>query len=258
MSWPAPTAASHRKRSTAPRSITLWCGRSSRRCARAPTSPARCCGSRTGKSRPRATGPGLKAPSAAGLVVAIDPLAPLVTLLGFNRECGNRPGLQALERDRLSGLLAIAVGAVFNSVQCSINFGNQLALAVAGPQLDGAVGFRGGAVGQVRMVLVLILKVLERLLGLFQDVFPPRQELAAEVVPLPLIHERLFVGRPIILVLFRAVGTVGPTMAVGTVGTVGIVYAVSVLLFHCDPTHTTRASLLAGRAYSEGAGRRQA
>src|SRR5262245_47070164 len=105
------------------------------------------------------------------------------------------------------------------------------------------------------MVLVLVLQVLERFLGLFQDVFPPCQELAAEVVPLPLIHEGLFVARPIILSLFRAVGTVGPAM---TIGAVRIEYAVSVLLFHCDPTHTTRASLLAGRAYSEGVGRRQA
>jgi 5-methyltetrahydropteroyltriglutamate--homocysteine methyltransferase len=39
MSSPAPIAASHRKPCTTPKCITPWCGRSSRRCGKAPTSP---------------------------------------------------------------------------------------------------------------------------------------------------------------------------------------------------------------------------
>jgi hypothetical protein len=39
----------------------------------------------------------------------------------------------------------------------------------------------------------------QRLFGFLQDVFPPRQELGAEVLPLTLVHERLFVARPIVL-----------------------------------------------------------
>src|SRR5450756_1240022 len=47
------------------------------------------------------------------------------------------------------------------------------------------------------MVLVLLLQMKERLLGLLQDVFPPCEQLQAEIVPLALVHERLLVGRQI-------------------------------------------------------------
>src|ERR1035437_5109801 len=47
------------------------------------------------------------------------------------------------------------------------------------------------------MVLVLLLQMQERLLGLLQDVFPPCEQLQAEIVPLALVHERLLVGRQI-------------------------------------------------------------
>src|SRR5476651_2428385 len=49
------------------------------------------------------------------------------------------------------------------------------------------------------MVLVHLLQMQERLLGLLQDVFPPVEQLQAEIVPLPLVHERLLVGRLISL-----------------------------------------------------------
>jgi hypothetical protein len=39
---------------------------------------------------------------------------------------------------------------------------DQLALAVAGPQLDRAIRLRGGAVGEIGMIDVLFLKLLER------------------------------------------------------------------------------------------------
>ena len=84
-----------------------------------------------------------------------------------------------------------------------VDLGDQLALAVAGAQLDRAVGLRGGAVGEVGMILVLVLEMLQRLLGLLEDVLPPVEQLLAEILPLALVHERLFVGRPIVLVLSR-------------------------------------------------------
>ena len=85
-------------------------------------------------------------------IVAINPLAPLVALLGLDRESGDRTGFQALDPDRLAGFLAIAVGPVVDPVQCSIDFVDQLALAVAGAKLDGPVGLRRGAIGQVGVV----------------------------------------------------------------------------------------------------------
>src|SRR3982074_8226 len=54
------------------------------------------------------------------------------------------------------------------------------------------------------MVLVLILGGLEGLLGLLQDVFPPGQQLIAEILPLAVIHERLFFSRPVVFFFVRA------------------------------------------------------
>src|SRR5690242_18178453 len=70
------------------------------------------------------------------LVIAIDALATLVAFLSFDREGGNRPRFEPLERDRLAGLLAITVGAVLDPLQRSIDLGDQLALAIAGAKFD--------------------------------------------------------------------------------------------------------------------------
>src|SRR5258705_9682194 len=53
------------------------------------------------------------------------------------------------------------------------------------------------------MILVLVLEVLEGLLCLPENIFPPSKQLLAEIVALAVIHERLFVGRPIGLALIR-------------------------------------------------------
>ena len=75
-------------------------------------------------------------------------------LLRLDRECGDRAGLEALERDRLAGFLAIAVGAILDALQRSVDLGDELALTVAGTQLNRPVGFRGGAIGEVRICLL--------------------------------------------------------------------------------------------------------
>lgn len=61
-------------------------------------------------------------------------------------------------RDRLAGLLAIAVGAVVDAGDGGVDLGDQLALPVAGAQFDGAIGFGGGPVGDVRVILALLLQ----------------------------------------------------------------------------------------------------
>ena len=82
-------------------------------------------------------------------------------------------------------------------VQRGVDLGDQLALAVARAQLDRAVGLGGGAVGQIRMVLVLVLKVLQCVARFFQDFVLPDEQLGAEIFALALVHERLFLGRPV-------------------------------------------------------------
>ena len=68
------------------------------------------------------------------------PLHTLVPLLRLHRERRDRARFQPLERDRLSRLLAIAVGVVLNALQRRVYLGDQLALPVAGAQLDRTVG----------------------------------------------------------------------------------------------------------------------
>src|SRR5437764_7313093 len=135
--------------------------------------------------------------------VAKDALAPFVTLLRLDRERGDRARVQPLERDRLAGLFAIAVGAVLEPAERRLDLGDQLALTVAGAQLDRAVGFRGGAIGKVGMVLVLGLEMRQRLLGFLEDILPPGEELVAEILPLALAHEGLFVRVPVFLLFVR-------------------------------------------------------
>src|SRR6516225_6986254 len=100
-------------------------------------------------------------------IVAVDALAPLVAFLGLNRQGCYRPSFEALERDRLAGFFAIAISAVLDSLQCSIDLCDQLALTIPRAQFDGAIGFRGGAIGKVGVILALVLQMLDRLLGLF-------------------------------------------------------------------------------------------
>src|SRR6202167_5908049 len=85
-----------------------------------------------------------------GFLLAINPLAALVTLLRFDRERGDRAGFKALDGDRLASLLAIAVRAVFDPRQRRVDLGNELALAIPGAQFNGAISLRGGSVGEVR------------------------------------------------------------------------------------------------------------
>jgi len=80
-----------------------------------------------------------------------------MALLGFDRERCNRTRLQPLQRDRLTGLLAVAIGVVLYSLQRRIDLGNQLALAVAGAQLNRAVGLRGGPIGEIGVIDVFLL-----------------------------------------------------------------------------------------------------
>src|SRR6266851_2219008 len=137
------------------------------------------------------------------LFVAINLFAFFVALLRFHRQRRDRAGFQPLQRDRLAGLLAIAVGVVLDALQRRVDLRDQLALAVAGAQFDRAVGFRRGAVGEIGMIDVLFLQGLQRHARFPEDLVLPRQQLGAKVIALALVHERLFFGGSIILQLFQ-------------------------------------------------------
>src|SRR4029079_15217742 len=137
------------------------------------------------------------------LLVAIDFFALLVALLRLDRQGRDRAGFEALERNRLAGLLAIAVGVILDALQRGVDLGDQFALAVAGAQFDGAIGFGRGAISQIGMIDVLFLESLQGDLRFPQDLVLPRQLLGAKIIALAVVHERLFFGGSIVLQLFQ-------------------------------------------------------
>src|SRR3977135_263903 len=66
----------------------------------------------------------------------------------------------------------------------------------------------GRAVGEIGVVLLLGLEMGHSPLRLFHDLVPPNEQFLAEIIPLPLIHERRFVKRSVALVLVQYCRTV--------------------------------------------------
>src|SRR6476646_1733538 len=132
------------------------------------------------------------------LLVAVDALAPLVALLGFDAQCRDRPRVEPLQADWLAGLLAIAVGALVEAPKGRVDLGNQLALPVAGAKLESPLGLGGRPGGDLGVLGRFVLQVLERLLGRAEDLLAPSEQLAPEIGALALVHERLIVGGPIV------------------------------------------------------------
>jgi hypothetical protein len=95
-----------------------------------------------------------------GLFVAVDALAPLVALLGFDAQRRDRTCIEALQADRLAGLLAIAVGALVETGKGGVDLGNQLALAVTGAKLERPLSLRACPVGDIGFVSRLVIEFL--------------------------------------------------------------------------------------------------
>src|SRR5260370_30195262 len=134
-----------------------------------------------------------------GTFVAGRALETLVALLRLHRERGDRTGFEALQRDRLAGLLAVAVGALVDRLQRLVDLGNQLAEPVTGAQFERAVGLGGRAIREVGLRQALFLHVLQCLIGLLDQLALPLQQLLPEVFLLHRVHERFAVRRPVIL-----------------------------------------------------------
>src|SRR5690606_26179913 len=72
--------------------------------------------------------------------LARDFLVALVTLLRLHRHRCDWAGFQAAQADRFAGDFAKAIFAVFDAAQRRVDLGDQLALAIAGAQLDRPIG----------------------------------------------------------------------------------------------------------------------
>ncbi len=133
-------------------------------------------------------------------VVPIDPLIALMALLSLQREGRDGASLEALEGDRISGFLAISVGAVIDTGESRVDLGDQLALAVSGAKFDGPVRFRRSPIGKIGMILIFALQGRESFLSLFENIAFPADELTPEILSLPFIHEGLVFCRSITLI----------------------------------------------------------
>ena len=69
--------------------------------------------------------------------------------LRFDRQGGDGAGVEPLERNGFARFLAEAIGTVLDPAQRRVDLGDQLALAVPGPEFQLALGLGGGAVGEI-------------------------------------------------------------------------------------------------------------
>ena len=97
-----------------------------------------------------------------------------MTLLRLDGQGCDRAGIETLQRNRLAGFLAESVRAVFKPAQCRIDFGDQLALTVAGAQFKLTLGFGRRAVGQVGEWRRFGLEVLDCFAAFAKDVILPQ------------------------------------------------------------------------------------
>src|SRR5262245_21519491 len=189
-SVPAPTS---RSRATARRSATT---------AIAPpavaievaASPAIANAATPGRAGKKASGECPTPLACFGSVLAKDLLAALVALLRFQRQGGDGPGIEAPQPNGLAGFLAVAVGAFLEARQGGIDLGNQLALAIPRPQLEGPVGFRGGTIGEVGVLRGILVQHLQRLPILPDNLLLPSHQLVAEVGLVPFVHKGFVLG----------------------------------------------------------------
>ena len=80
---------------------------------------------------------------------------------------------------------------------CSVTRGTALDRCVLA--VVRAVGFLAGAVGDVGNGAGAVLQPFQRFGRLFQQLFLPGRQLAAEIFQLPLVHERFVFGRTVIV-----------------------------------------------------------
>src|SRR5205823_7173952 len=109
---------------------------------------------RGGEAKPRS-------PRRASIVAGhfLDTLVPLLRLQRHGR---HRAGLEPRQRNGLAGHFAIAIFALIKAADRAIDLGDELALAVAGAELDRPVGLARRAVGQVRLAQRVALELRHR------------------------------------------------------------------------------------------------
>src|SRR4029077_684680 len=118
-----------------------------------------------------------------GLLLPVEPLLLLPAGLGLDGKGRRRPRDQPSDLYGLSGLLAIAVGALVDAAQRLVDLLEQLSLAIPGAELERVLLLDRRLVGRVRLELVLTqvlggeVGLLEQLLLRFAQPLAEKREL---------------------------------------------------------------------------------
>src|SRR5690606_16887416 len=126
-----------------------------------------------GRKKKAPRGRGFPGVTRAGGSVADLLLQVLPALLLVDRALGGEAGLEPVQADLFARVHAVAVLARVDALERAVDLADQLAVAVACAQLQRVLGLAGGALGVVADVAHLVLQVLDRLLGLLDQVRAP-------------------------------------------------------------------------------------
>src|SRR5690606_37908973 len=122
---------------------------------------------------------------------------------------GGEARLQPVEADFLARIDAVAVLALVHALERAVDLADQLAVAVAGAQLQRILGLARGAPGLVADVAHFVLEVLDGLLGFLDQVRAPLQQPLAEVLQHQRVHVLLVGARLVAVGHDRATAVVG-------------------------------------------------
>ena len=120
-----------------------------------------------------------------------------MTFLRLDRQGRDRPRVEAPEGNRFAGLLTKAIGAVFEPPKRRIDFRDQFALAIAGPQFELPLRLCRRAIRKIGEGRCFGLKVLDRFAAFAEDFLLPAHELAAKILTLRFAHEGFAFRRPV-------------------------------------------------------------
>ena len=93
---------------------------------------------------------------------------PLMTLLRLNGKRCDGTGLQPRQAYGFVGFRTKPIGPVFNTLQRFVDFGRELAGAVAGAQFQGPIRFNRRPVAKIRFLISAFLQMLDGVVGFAQ------------------------------------------------------------------------------------------
>jgi len=112
----------------------------------------------------------------------------LATFLSVYGERGSGSCLKSAETDFFAGFFAVAVGAVVDSFQRFLDFPQQLALAIASPQLEDVVTFAACPFGFIPHIAGFGPEMFNRLLGVADELLSLAFKNLAEVGQMERAH----------------------------------------------------------------------